>query len=99
VGLDDYRLFRFLGAMEVAAVTPQLRFRPFRTGAGWSPTVEFDRILLAEHGQLLRRAKQALDHGRISEDQINLIFYHVLWTRVTALFPSQLHYRQERRSE
>lgn len=97
VGLDDLFLARFLGAREVNALTTTLRFRLFRLGAVWVEDNDLDDAIETEQDRLLSEVEAARDAGRMTDDEVDRVFYHVLWPRIVARFPGRLRYEVERR--
>jgi hypothetical protein len=97
VGLNDLVVARFLGAREVNAITTTLRYRLYRLGPNWPESVIFDGILLAEQQRLVDEMVAARAEGRISDAEIDRVFYHVFWKRVTKRFAGRIRYDVERR--
>jgi hypothetical protein len=96
LGADDLATLLFLDAREVNAITPQLRFRLARSTDAW-PVEELLVAFGEERQRLVREMTSARNEGRMTDEQVELHFYHELWQRVTRRFPDRLLYAMERR--
>jgi hypothetical protein len=94
---EDLSLARFLAAREVDAITAHDRFRLQRTRERWPPGDRLQTAIQDVQRTLIEEMQEHLETGRMSESEVELVFYRVLWERVAARFPFELGYREEER--
>jgi hypothetical protein len=97
LGEDDLGLALFLNARELIALTRSRTYRLGRATERWPARRDLLGAIADERARLVKEMVAARDAGRIGDDQIERLFYHVLWERVASRFPDRLSYTAERR--
>src|SRR5436190_7714 len=97
LGEDDLGLALYLNARELIALTPSRKYRLSRPAEDWPARRDLLGAIADERMRLVQEMVAARDAGRIGNNQIERLFYHVLWERVASHFPDRLSYGAERR--
>lgn len=95
--LDDLALAMFLGALGIDAITERQRYRLWTPTGVWPEPGDLDTALRELHDPLLLRVWEDRDAGRLTDRDVDLLFYRLLWERLERRFPDRLRYEQEDR--
>jgi hypothetical protein len=63
----------------------------------WPSPDLLETAISEEEDQLGRELLEQLEVGRLTERQAELLYYRVLWDRITVRFPGEIRYLQEDR--
>jgi hypothetical protein len=94
---EDLEIAMFLGAPGVDAITPLLRYRLWTPTGQWPEPQSLSRAFREVHDPLLYRVWEQRDAGALTDRQVDLLFYRLLWQRMERRFPDQVRFLRERR--
>jgi hypothetical protein len=94
---EDVNLALLLGAREVNAFSHHIRYRLFRTGPAWPDPRRLAAVVAAVEATLTRDMTAHLAAGRLTDEQAEMLYDRVVWTRVAEQLGGGLRYLHERR--